>query len=57
MIFNPLEQFRILVLQNLSFGGLDISITNNTIILSFISIAFFFIFYVNYLHNTYLPSK
>lgn len=57
MIFNPLEQFRILVLQKLFFGNLDISITNNTIILTVILIAFTFLFYVNYSNNTYIPNK
>jgi len=57
MIFNPLEQFRIMVLQRFFFGNLDISITNNTIILFVILIAFTFLFYVNYSTNTYIPSK
>jgi hypothetical protein len=57
MIFNPLEQFRILVLKKIFFGDLDISITNNTIILLIVSIAFVFLFYVNYSYNTYIPSK
>jgi ATP synthase subunit 6 len=57
MIFNPLEQFRILILQKIFFGNLDISITNNTIILIVVLIAFVFLFYVNQLHNTYIPSK
>jgi ATP synthase subunit 6 len=57
MIFNPLEQFRIMVLQKMFFGNIDISITNNTIILFVILIAFSFLFYVNYSTNTYIPSK
>jgi F-type H+-transporting ATPase subunit a len=57
MIFNPLEQFRILILQNFFFGNIDISITNNTIILFIILIAFVFLFYINYSSNTYIPSK
>ena len=57
MIFNPLEQFRIMVLQRFFFGNLDISITNNTVILFVILIAFTFLFYVNYSTNTYIPSK
>jgi F-type H+-transporting ATPase subunit a len=57
MIFNPLEQFRILVLQKIFFGAQDISITNNTIILVIVLIAFTFFFYVNQISNTYLPSK
>ncbi len=57
MIFNPLEQFRISILQKLFFGNLDISITNNTIILFVILIGFTFLFYVNYSTNTYIPSK
>jgi ATP synthase subunit 6 len=57
MIFNPLEQFRILVLKKIFFGDLDISITNNTIILLIVTIAFVFLFYINYSHNTYIPSK
>jgi ATP synthase subunit 6 len=57
MIFNPLEQFRILILQNFFFGNMDISITNNTIILFIILIAFMFLFYINYSSNTYIPSK
>lgn len=57
MIFNPLEQFRIMVLQKMFFGNLDISITNNTIILFVILIGFTFLFYVNYSVNTYIPSK
>lgn len=57
MIFNPLEQFRILVLQRIFFGNLDVSITNNTIILFIILVAFTFLFYINYSSNTYIPSK
>jgi len=57
MIFNPLEQFRIMVLQKMFFGNIDISITNNTIILFVILIGFSFLFYVNYSTNTYIPSK
>lgn len=57
MIFNPLEQFRILILQKIFIGDLDISITNNTVILCLISIAFIFLFYVNQFSNTYIPSK
>lgn len=57
MIFNPLEQFRILILQKIFFGDLDVSITNNTIILFIITIFFILIFYVNYFNNTYIPSK
>jgi len=57
MIFNPLEQFRILVLKKAFFGDLDVSITNNTIILTIILIAFTFLFYINYSSNTYIPSK
>lgn len=57
MIFNPLEQFRILILQRVFLGNLDISITNNTIILTIILVGFSFIFYVNYLNNTYILSK
>jgi F-type H+-transporting ATPase subunit a len=57
MIFNPLEQFRIMVLQKMFFGNVDISITNNTIILFVILIGFTFLFYINYSTNTYIPSK
>jgi len=57
MIFNPLEQFRIMVLQKMFFGNIDISITNNTIILFIILVSFTFLFYVNYSTNTYIPSK
>jgi ATP synthase subunit 6 len=57
MIFNPLEQFRIMVLQKMFFGNIDISITNNTVILFIILIGFTFLFYVNYSINTYIPSK
>jgi len=57
MIYNPLEQFRILVLQKIFFGNVDISITNNTIILFVMLIGFTFLFYVNYSTNTYIPSK
>lgn len=57
MIYNPLEQFRILILQKIFFGNLDISITNNTLILFIITIFFLLLFYVNYLNNTYIPSK
>jgi ATP synthase subunit 6 len=57
MIFNPLEQFRIMVLQKMFFGNIDISITNNTVILFIILIGFTFLFYVNYSTNTYIPSK
>jgi ATP synthase subunit 6 len=57
MIFNPLEQFRIMVLQKMFFGNIDISITNNTVILFIILIGFMFLFYVNYSTNTYIPSK
>lgn len=57
MIFNPLEQFRILILQKLFFGNVDLSITNNTIILFIILIFFLSVFYVNYITNTYIPSR
>lgn len=57
MVFNPLEQFRIMVLQKMFFGNLDVSITNNTIILFVILIGFTFLFYINYSTNTYIPSK
>jgi hypothetical protein len=57
MIFNPLEQFRIMVLQKMFFGNIDISITNNTVILFIILVGFTFLFYVNYSTNTYIPSK
>jgi len=57
MVFNPLEQFRILVLKKAFFGDLDVSITNNTVILTIILIAFTFLFYINYSNNTYIPSK
>ena len=56
-MFNPLEQFRILILQKLFFFNVDFSITNNTIILVIITIVFSFIFYVNNINNTYIPSK
>jgi len=57
MIFNPLEQFRIQVLKKICFSGIDISITNNTIILSIVLLAFTFLFYVNNSNNTYILSK
>lgn len=57
MIFNPLEQFRIQVLKKICFSGIDISITNNTIILLIVLIAFTFLFYVNNSNNTYVLSK
>lgn len=57
MIFNPLEQFRIQVLRKIFFGDFDISITNNTIILVIVLIGFTFLFYVNYVNNTYIPGK
>jgi ATP synthase subunit 6 len=57
MIFNPLEQFRIMILQRIFFGNLDISITNNTVILFVILISFTFLFYINYSINTYIPSR
>lgn len=57
MLFNPLEQFRILVLTQLHLGPLDISITNNTAILLIISVFFSLFFYVNLSKNTFLISK
>ena len=57
MIFNPLEQFRILILQKIFFGNMDISVTNNTIILLIIALTFTFLFYINYFNNTYIPSR
>lgn len=57
MIFNPLEQFRILILQRLFFWDIDISITNNSIILFIIFIMFTLLFYINFSTNTYIPSK
>jgi F-type H+-transporting ATPase subunit a len=57
MIFNPLEQFRIQILKKICFSGIDISITNNTIILLIVLIAFTFLFYVNNINNTYILSK
>ncbi len=46
-----------MVLQKIFFGNVDISITNNTIILFIIFISFTFLFYINYSQNTYIPSK
>jgi len=46
-----------MVLQKMFFGNVDISITNNTIILFVILIGFTFLFYINYSTNTYIPSK
>jgi len=57
MIFNPLEQFRIQVLKKICFSGIDISITNNTIILLIVLTGFTFLFYVNNSSNTYILSK
>jgi hypothetical protein len=56
LIINPLEQFKILILQYIWIFQ-DISITNNTIILFFISLIFFIIFYVNYDFNSYLITS
>lgn len=57
MLFSPLEQFRILVLARLNFFGWDLSITNNTIILSIIAIFFIVFFYVNLEKNSYLITR
>jgi len=57
MIFNPLEQFRIQVLKKICFSGIDISITNNTIILLIVLTGFTFLFYVNNSSSTYILSK
>lgn len=57
MVYNPLEQFRILVLAKINFGLLDISVTHNTIILVIISLFFTLFFFVNFHNNTYLISK
>lgn len=46
-----------MVLQKIFFGNVDMSITNNTIILFIIFISFTFLFYINYSQNTYIPSK
>lgn len=57
MIVNPLEQFKILVLQKISFLGLDLSLTNSSLIIIFVAIIFFFYFHINYSFNSYLPTK
>ena len=57
MIYNPLEQFRILILQKIFFFDTDISITNNTVILIIITIFFCIFFIVVYFQNSYVISK
>jgi F0F1-type ATP synthase membrane subunit a len=57
MLFNPLEQFRIMVLQKIVLGNIDFSITNNTVALLLITVIFMLLFYMNYLYNVYIPSR
>jgi ATP synthase subunit 6 len=54
-IFNPLEQFRILVFKNLILNTIDFSITNNTFILLFITFIFIFFFFINKFY--FMPTK
>lgn len=55
-MFSPLEQFNILALRNMGLNC-PIYITNNTIMLVFITIAFIVIFYLHSLYSTFLPSR
>jgi hypothetical protein len=54
---NPLEQFRIMILQKIVFGGIDVSITNQTVVLLLVTIGFTVLFYVNYSHSGYILSR
>lgn len=52
-MFSPLEQFNILLFVPLSF----INLTNNTVILLFITITFMVLFYIHFENVTFLPSR
>lgn len=56
-IFNPLEQFRILILQKIVINDFDLSITNSTIILMIILFFFYVFFYLNLNNILYLPTR
>ena len=53
MLYSPLEQFEILIYYNISFLGLDFSLTNANfyliLIFSVISLLFYFSFYYSYI--------
>lgn len=57
MIFNPLEQFRILVLKKCIVDCHDFSLTNTGIILFLILFIFYLFFYLNLKDTLYLPSR
>lgn len=57
MLYNPLEQFRILILTKFSIDFFDISITNNTIILIVISLFFLLFFNFNLFRDIYITSR
>ena len=56
-MYNPLEQFKIMIVQKMNIMGIDLSITNNTSVLLFISIIFYLILGVNYQKRSFIPSK
>lgn len=55
-INNPLEQFLIIVLKKITVNDLDISITNNTVVLFCIALFFFVFFYCLNFQNYCLIS-